>query len=107
MQHGGITLLGTRTQRIDLRRLHHARHVQQHERGQHSDGGNEPGGVRHVGLSTQSDVVPDPILPLAVRRFNAEALTFQQIGTSLAQTGQTRKRGQPRCAVDPYVYWSG
>ena len=33
----------------------------------------------------------------------AEALTFQQSGTSLAQNVQTRKRGQPRCAVDPYL----
>jgi hypothetical protein len=57
------------------------------ERDQDGDG-DEPGGVRHAGLLAQEDVMSDPILLLAGSRFNAEALTFQQIGTSLAQTGQ-------------------
>jgi len=48
--------------------------------------------VRHAGLSGHDDVMSDPILLLAGRRFNAEALTFRQIGTSLAQSAQTRKR---------------
>jgi hypothetical protein len=52
------------------------------ERDQDGDGGNEPGGVRHAGVSAHDDGMSDPILPLAGRRFIAEALTFQQIGTS-------------------------
>jgi len=36
--------------------------------GRDQDGdGDEPGGVRHVGLSAQADVMPDPILRLAGR----------------------------------------
>ena len=49
-------------QRVDLRRT-------SGERDQHDDG-DEPGGVRHAGLSAQDDVMSDPILPLAGRRFN-------------------------------------
>ena len=41
------------------------------ERGQHSDNGNEPDGVRHAGLSAHDDVMLDSILPLAGRGFNA------------------------------------
>ena len=60
----------TRWQRVDLRRLRLHRHTQC-ERGQHSDDGNEPDGVRHAGLSAQDDVMSDPMLPLAGRGYNA------------------------------------
>ena len=59
-----IPCLSPHPQRIDLRRLRLHRHTQC-ERGQHSDDGNEPDGVRHAGLSAQDDVMSDPILPLA------------------------------------------
>ena len=53
-----------------LRRLSLHRHTQ-HELGQHSDDGDEPGGVRHAGVSAQADVMSDPILPLVQSEFNA------------------------------------
>ena len=67
-----IPCLSTLPQRIRLRRLRlHRRTLC--ERGQHSDDGNEPDGVRHAGLSVHGDVMSDPILLLAGRACNARA----------------------------------
>ena len=51
--------LRTHPQRIDLRRLRLHRRTDG-ERDQDGDGGDEPGGGRHAGLSAQDDVMSDP-----------------------------------------------
>jgi hypothetical protein len=54
-----ITGLRTHPHRIVERRLRLRRRTQ-YERDQDGDGGNEPGGVRHAGVSAHGDVMSDP-----------------------------------------------
>ena len=75
-----LTCLSSHPQRIDIRRLRLHRHTHC-ERGQDGDDGNEPGGVRHAGLSAQDDVMSDPILLPASRRFNLRCLFEQFTGS--------------------------
>ena len=59
-----IPCLSTHPQIIDQRRLRLHRRTDA-ERGQHSDDGEDPGGVLHAGVSAQNDGMSDPILLLA------------------------------------------
>ena len=56
-----------------------------------SYGGDEPGGVRHAGLSAHGDVMSDPILPLAGRnRYEKKRVAKNPVPDTARQS--TRRR---------------
>ena len=62
-----------------------------HERDQDGDG-DEPGGVRHTGLSAQSDVMSDPILLVAGRnRYEKKRVTKSPVPDTARQSRHRRK----------------
>ena len=66
-------------------------HRRTDERDQDGDGG-EPDGVRHTGVSAQSDVVSDPILPLAGRnRYEKKRVAKSPVPDPLRQSTHRRK----------------
>ncbi len=76
-------------QRINLRRLRLHRRTDA-ERDQDGDG-DDPGGVRHTGLSAQSDVMSDPILPLAGRnRYEKKQVAKSPVPDTACQSTHRR-----------------